>query len=97
MKPGADRADIQEAAWAIMDPANYNGKDTTVNNYLEAAYLNYSSFEGSGYSIISDVDKGCKQEFIVASPEPATFALFGGGLLAAGAARLLRRRKQTMA
>ncbi len=98
-KPGADRADIQEAAWAIMDPKTlsqvFNSEETKVQNYLQAAYDNSPSFDASGYSIISDVTKNGKQEFIVASaPEPASFALFGGGLLAAGAARFLRRRKE---
>ena len=94
-RPGADQADIQEAAWFIMDPTNptYIG-ETGVESYLLAAYENSPKFDASGYSIISDVKKGCKQEFIVASaPEPASFFLFGGGLIAAGAARFLRRKQ----
>ncbi len=100
-EPGADRSDIQEAAWAIMDPTTlsnvFSTNEANVENYLDAAYENSPSFDASGYIIISDVDKGSKQEFIASAPEPATVALFGGGLLAAGAARFLRRRKEVKA
>ncbi len=100
-QPGADRGDIQEAAWAIMDSntfTNFYNKNTAVTNYLLDAYNNAPSFDANGYSIISDVNLDCKQEFIVANaPEPASFALFGGGLLAAGAARFFRRRKKVKA
>ncbi len=94
-KPGADQADIQEAAWVIMDPNNpaYIGL-SGVQNYLLAAYFNSPGFDASGYTIVSDVEKGCKQEFMVASaPEPASFLLFGSGIFAAGAARFFRRKQ----
>ncbi len=101
-KPGADRSDIQEAAWAIMDTNTlnnvFNTNDTGVENYVYAAANNYSSFDASGYRIISQAGVQCEQEFMVASaPEPASFALFGGALLLAGAARFGRRRKQVQA
>ncbi len=96
IKPGADQADIQEAAWFIMDPNNPTyANNTGVQNYLNAAYYNSPSFDASGFSIVSNVDHGGTQEFITAAsaPEPASFALFGAGLLAAGAARFARRKK----
>ena len=100
-KPGADRIDIQEAAWAIMDPAAmanvFIRNNTGVEAYLTDAQNHYSTFDASGYSIISQTGRysnASKQEFMVASaPEPATFVLLGSGLFAAGAARFLRRRK----
>ncbi len=100
-KPKADRASIQEAAWDIMDPAtltkDLNSNNTKVENVLQDVYANYKSFNTAGYEIISDIaDCNPNQEFMTASatPEPATFALMGGGLFVAGAARLFRRKKQ---
>lgn len=103
IKPNADRADIQEAAWAIMDPntlANvFTSNNTAVKNILFDTYNNYSNFDASGYEILSDISNSSpNQEFMMgptATPEPASFALLGGGLFAAGAARLFRRKKQT--
>jgi len=104
-KPGADRANIQEAAWAIMDYSTLanvtNSNNTGVENYLEAAANNFASFDASGYSIISQtgpVDECSKQEFMVAStPEPGTIGLFGGGFFFAGIFRMFRRRKAALA
>ncbi len=99
VKPGADQADIQEAAWFIMDPTNTTyANNAGVQNYLLDAYNNSPSFDASYYSIVSNVDgagqPGTTQEFLVASaPEPASFALFGGGLIAVGAARMFRRKR----
>lgn len=101
-RPNADRTDIQEAAWAVMDPvtlANVVGSNNTaVEGYLEGALANYSSLNTAGYEILSDVSINCNsaQEFMIqtsAAPEPATFALFGFGLVAAGATRFLRKKK----
>lgn len=104
IEPGADRANLQEAAWAIMDPNTllnvFNTNNTNVKNILFDTYNHYSSFDASGYQIVSDV-RGQEQEFMIdptpasATPEPATIALMGGGLFAAGLARLFRRKKQT--
>lgn len=104
-KPGADRSDIQEAAWAIMDSGTLanviNSNNTGVENYLEAAANNFASFDASGYSIISQtgpVDDCSKQEFMVAStPEPGTIGLFGGSVFLAGLSRVFRRRKAALA
>lgn len=100
-KPGADQADIQEAAWFIMDPSNTTYSSIAgVQNYLEAAAYNSPSFNSAGFSIISDVTPFGAQEFMVATapaPEPASIALLGGGLIlfsAAGAR--FRRRKQAI-
>lgn len=96
IKPGADQADIQEAAWVIMDSSNptYANKPG-VQSYLVAAANNSPSFNSSGFSIVSDVNKFGAQEFIVATPtpEPATIALLGGSLLAFGAVRLRRSKR----
>jgi len=100
IQPGADQADIQEAAWFIMDPSNpAYGSNAGVQSYLQAAANNSPSFNSSGFNIISDVNQFGAQEFMVSAsptPEPASIALIGFGLLAAGAARL-RRAKQSKA
>jgi hypothetical protein len=104
VKPGADRANIQEAAWAIMDPATLNTifstNNTQVENYLLLAATNYSSFDTTGYQILSQVNPGQhpQQEFMTfipstATPEPASIALFGAGLIAVASTRLGRKKK----
>jgi len=95
IKPGADRTDLQQAAWAIMDPNTLSGANQTVQNILLDAAQNSPNFNTKGFQIISDV-KDCNQEFMTesAAPEPASFALMGGGLVLAGAARFFRRKKQ---
>lgn len=106
IQPNADRTDIQDAAWAIMDPATLNNvvttNNTAVEGILQQALASSSSFNTSGYEIISGIGLNCDspQEFIIqssAAPEPATLALFGAGLIAAGAARFLRRKKTAVA
>ncbi len=103
MQPKADRTDIQEAAWAIMDSNTLNhvvsSNNTAVECFLQQAFDNDSSFNTSGYEIVSQVNPGCDapQEFMMhsaATPEPASFALFGLGFVAAGATRFLRKKKQ---
>jgi hypothetical protein len=94
IQPGADQADIQEAAWFIMDPSNPTyASNAGVQRYLTAAANNSPSFNSSGSNIISDVTKFGAQEFMVSAtptPEPASIALLGCGLLAAAATRLRR-------
>ncbi len=106
IQKNTDRTDIQEAAWAVMDPNTMNSvvntHNTAVINVLLQAANNYSSFNTSGYQILSEVNPGCnaEQEFMTqsaATPEPASFALFAAGLVAAGASRFLRRKKTAVA
>ncbi len=93
--PGADRDDIQEAAWAIMDPATFSSSNQTVQNILIDAYQNSPNFNTAGFQIVSDVN-GNNQEFMTEStaPEPASLALMGGGLFLAGAGRFFGRKKK---
>ncbi|HEX4168568.1 MAG TPA: PEP-CTERM sorting domain-containing protein [Bryobacteraceae bacterium] len=98
VKPGADQAGIQEAAWFIMDPNNPTyASNADMQSYLQLAANNAPTFDDSGYTILSAVDKnGTQQEFMVASaPEPTTVALLGAALLAAGVARFRRRKQMT--
>ena len=100
IKPGADRADIQLAAWALMDPDTLNNlfrsNNTAADAYLFAAYKNKSTVNTAAFEILSDVG-GTHQEFMTSTPEPGSLALLGAGLLAAGATRFLRRKKVTSA
>ncbi|HEY1946966.1 MAG TPA: PEP-CTERM sorting domain-containing protein [Bryobacteraceae bacterium] len=100
IKPGADRADIQLAAWALMDPDTLNNllhsHNTVADAYVVAAYENISAVNTAGFEILSDVG-GTHQEFMTSTPEPGSLALLGAGLLAVGASRFLRRKKVTFA
>jgi hypothetical protein len=95
-QPGADQADIQEAAWFIMDPSNpAYGSISRVHSYFLAAVNNSSQFDSGAFSIVSDTTGEGHQEFIVSAsatttPEPASAAFLGCGLLAAGVARIRR-------
>ena len=97
LKPGADRIDIQDAAWAITDSA-YT-PSAAAKTYINLAVANYSSVNLAGFDLISDVNLGTgrSQEFLIApgppttaTPEPASVFLLGGGLVVAG---LVKRRK----
>jgi hypothetical protein len=100
IKPGADRADIQLAAWALMDPDTFNNllgsNNAAAEYYLGAALENISTVNTAAFEILSDVG-GTHQEFMTSTPEPGSLALLGAGLLAAGATRFLRRKKVTFA
>jgi hypothetical protein len=96
IQPGADRTDLQEAAWDIMAYGITNSSYKYLigdNSYIDAALANYSSMNFSGYEIVSDTVAGCEQEFMVAAPEPGSCALLGFGLLATafGISRFRRR------
>lgn len=106
IQPSADRANLQLAAWSLMD-ANTLGKvvnasDVTVETDLLNAYTAATNstpgFNPANYEILTDIS-GTNQEYIVATPtpEPSTCLLFGTGLLLAGAARFSRRRKPATA
>jgi len=96
LQPGADRANIQLAAWAIMNPVTlsnvFNSNNTAVQNELFEAYNNLGTFDVTGFAILSDIG-GTNQEFMVGTPEPTTLALLGAGLFAIGATRFSRRKK----
>lgn len=106
VQPNANRGNIQQAAWDIMDAVSYWGDyhNSDVMAVLNDALKNYSTFDASGYEIVTDVSGNgynCgNQEFMIhpdpasATPEPATFALMGGALFAAGAFRFFRRKKE---
>jgi len=101
LKPGSDRTDIQDAAWSITDSSFKIG--SAAQAYVKQAVANYASLNLSGFDLISGVNQGTgrSQEFLidpgpaaVATPEPATVFLLGGGLALAG---LVGRRKMVKA
>lgn len=91
LKPNADRAGLQDAAWDFMDEVT--GRINleydffpTVNNDINYALANYNSIDAGLFEIVTPTGAGCDpaQEFIVATPEPASLGLFGAALLALG-------------
>ena len=99
IQPGADRANLQLAAWALMNPATLtkvvNSNNTIVENDLIAAYGNIATVNGANYAILSDVG-GRNQEFMIGVtgvPEPSTFTLLAAALFAAGVSAFLRRKQ----
>ena len=98
VQPKADRANLQLAAWALMDPTTMSNvsQNKDVQKDIAGAYNAitnpHSRFNSGGYEILSDI-RGTNQEFIVATPEPSMFFLMGAGLVFAGAIRFSRRNK----
>jgi hypothetical protein len=95
------KIDLQEAAWYIMDPDYYGHshiyKPTDAAlNYATLAQANFKTDGYGSFEIISSVSHDHVQEFLipdpVATPEPASCALLGGGLFLAGAFRFFRRK-----
>lgn len=95
VQPGADRTDIQIAAWDIMaygiTSSSYTSQISD-NSYIDEAIGNYRSITNSDFEIISDTTKGGVQEFIVsAAPEPSSFLLMLAPALM-GAEAIRRKR-----
>lgn len=104
-QPGADRIDLQHAAWDIMDLGITNStqlsNDVSLHdgayNFISEALTDYRTMNFSGYEILSDCNKdgdGREQEFIICTPEPESLTLLGMGLLLAGVGIVRQRRKQ---
>ncbi len=103
-QPGADRIDLQHAAWDIMDLGITTSTQLTSDvsstdgayNFISQALTGYSSLSLSDYEILSDCNtgNGREQEFIICTPEPESVALLGMGLLVAGLGVVRQRRKQ---
>jgi hypothetical protein len=101
----ADAAKLQYAIWDIFDPTGVSSYLTSIDPTLLASATSdatsalagtYSATQFSNLSILTPAvgsqpeADGRPQEFIVETPEPATFAMLGIGLLMLG---LLARRK----
>ena len=91
-QPGADRIDIQHAAWSITDPAW--SIDSAAQSFVTQAENHYADMDFSGFELVSSVSGDPRaQEFMVSSaPEPGSLTLLGAGLML-GAAGLVRRKK----
>ncbi len=103
-KAGADRIDLQHAAWDIMDlgitTLGQLNTDVSVHDgaytYISQALAGYSTMNFSNFEILSDCNTGDgrEQEFIICTPEPESFMLLGMGLLLAGFGAARKNRKQ---
>ncbi len=95
--PGADRIDLQDAAWTIMDYVTGHTPHATgaaIDSIIADVISHSGSFKTAGYEILSQANPGAnpEQEFIVATPEPSTLMLLGAALSVVGIVRFGRRR-----
>lgn len=93
IQPGADRIDLQHAAWSITD-ADYE-RDSAAERWVLQAQQDYRTIDLTKFVIISEApgQKGSRsQEFITMSPtaEPSCINLMAG-LMAIGLALLGRK------
>ncbi len=85
---GADRVDIQHAAWSVTDPGY--AINSAAQAYVTLAQNNYAAMNFSDYELVSSANGPHEQEFLVCTPEPGSLTLLGVGLLLSG---FLARRK----
>lgn len=104
-EPTSEYNDIAYAIWGLFDPAalgssNYDAGALAFLEQAEGAQLNFGEFKGWG--ILTPINGsqsqgGRPQEFVIpvtgttATPEPASLALLGAGLVAVA---VVRRRKR---
>jgi hypothetical protein len=96
--PGADRIDIQHAAWNITDPSYKI--DANAQKFVQQAQANFMNVNFAGFEVLSAKDCN-QQEFLIwnpsaTAPEPGSFAMLGGGLLF-GLGLIRRSRKKSHA
>lgn len=91
----AATADIQATIWNLFTVAA--GAQPSSGFWLTQAQTNYGSLDYSSFLVVTDVNRALEssaQEFIVVTPEPATIALLGTGLLVVFGAATRRQRKR---
>ena len=86
--------DIQATIWNLFAVAA--GAQPSSGFWLTEAQTKYGSLDYSSFLVVTDVNMALEssaQEFIVVTPEPATVALLGTGLLVVFGAATRRQRK----
>ncbi len=93
--------DIQDTLWDLFNPNSHNTgvnpPTPSSNKWLYAAEKNYGSIDAASVNILTNTSvaysgSGQTQEFIVATPEPASILLLGVGLIAIGVVGKRRMR-----
>ncbi|HEX4167289.1 MAG TPA: hypothetical protein VHZ55_17630 [Bryobacteraceae bacterium] len=93
IKPGADRLDLQHAAWAITD-LSYQ-PNAAAEKFVLQAEQNASTVNLAGFEIISEMPgfKGPREQEFLAAAAPEPFLTnFVAGLIAVGLILLGRKR-----